>query len=161
MIIAIDGSTASGKGTLAKRVAARFGLPHMDTGLLYRATGAAAINAGVNLANEAACAQIAQNLDLDRFDPATLRTAAVGQAASKVAALPAVREALLNLQREFAGRPSGAVLDGRDIGTVICPDADIKLWIDADLDVRAQRRAAELTQMGASISAEDMARQLR
>lgn len=161
MIIAIDGTLASGKGTIATRLAAWYGLPHMDTGRLYRATGVAAMRAGVALDDADALAELAARLDPGRYEEAELRTAEAGVAASKVAVIPEVRTALLQLQRDFANQPTGAVLDGRDIGTVVCPDADVKLWVDADLDARARRRHAELTAAGETISLDDLIRQLR
>lgn len=133
-IIAIDGPAASGKGTIARALAAHFGFAHLDTGVLYRATGAKGGDP----------VQAAQNLssaDLARDD---LRSAEAGQAASRVAAIPEVRSALVDFQRRFAAQEPGAVLDGRDIGTVICPDAAVKLYIVASDQVRAERRAAEL-----------------
>lgn len=148
MIIAIDGTTSSGKGTLAKRLAAHYGLPHLDTGLLYRAVGKAAIDAGIALDDEAGCAALAAEIDLKDFDERDLRTAGVGAAASIVAVLGDVRRALFDLQRKFAKRKGGAVLDGRDIGTVIAPDADVKLWVDASVEERARRRFVELSGMG-------------
>lgn len=148
MIIAIDGTTSSGKGTLAKRLAAHYGLPHLDTGLLYRAVGKAAIDAGIALDDEAGCAALAAEIDLKNFDERELRTAGVGAAASIVAVLGDVRRALFDLQRKFAKRKGGAVLDGRDIGTVIAPDADVKLWVDATVEERARRRFVELSGMG-------------
>lgn len=160
MIIAIDGTLASGKGTIARRVAAWYGLPHMDTGRLYRATGVAAMKAGVDLEDAQAVAAVAASLDLNDYDEEQLRTAEAGIAASKVAVLPQVRAALLELQRAFALQPGGAVLDGRDIGTVICPDADVKLWIDAAPEERARRRHKELVAKGDTISFEEMLRQL-
>ncbi len=161
MIIAIDGTLASGKGTLAKRLAVHFGLPHMDTGALYRATGLAASLAGVALDDEAACADIAAHLNLAAYADADLRTAQAGQAASKVAALPAVRTALFNLQRDFANQKGGAVLDGRDIGTVVCPEADVKFWVDATVEERARRRCLELEKAGKPISIEQMTVELK
>ena len=161
MIIAIDGTLASGKGTLAKRLAAHFSLPHMDTGALYRATGVAALRQGIDLKDADACAKIAAELDLTEFEDAELRTAEAGQAASKVASLISVREALFKLQRDFAFQDGGAVLDGRDIGTVICPEADVKFWVDADVDERARRRCMELEAAGKPISLEDMIAQLK
>lgn len=160
-VIAIDGTLASGKGTIAKSIAAIFGLPHMDTGALYRATALAALNNDLDLGDEDAVAGIAEQLKLSEFDDRDLRTASVGQAASKVAAFPAVRAALFALQREFAAQAGGAVLDGRDIGTVICPEADVKLWIDADIAERAKRRRAELAGSGQTISQEDMVAHLK
>ena len=161
MIIAIDGTLASGKGTIAKRLSAWYGLAHMDTGRLYRATGVAATHKNVDFEDPDALADVARTLDLNDFDEADLRTAEAGQAASKVAAIPEVRAALLELQRAFAHQPKGAVLDGRDIGTVVCPDADIKLWIDADVEVRATRRWKELTEKGEALSLDDMIAQLK
>lgn len=160
MIIAIDGTLASGKGTIARRLAAEFGLPHMDTGALYRATAVAALRAERAFEDEAEIAALAAELDLAEFEDWELRTAEVGQAASRVAALPAVRAALLELQRRFANQPGGAVLDGRDIGTVICPDADVKLWIDADVAERARRRRKELEAAGQPISQSRMIAEL-
>ena len=161
MIVAIDGTLASGKGTIARQVARKYGLAHMDTGRLYRATGVAALRSDTPLTDADALAHLAETLDLDQFDEADLRTAEAGQAASKVAAIPEVRAALVTLQRSFAHREGGAVLDGRDIGTVICPDADIKLWIDANITERARRRAAELAAAGKPISQADMLAELQ
>lgn len=161
MIIAIDGTLASGKGTIAKRLSAWYGLAHMDTGRLYRATGVAATRKQVDFDDADALANVARTLDLNDFDETDLRTAEAGQAASRVAAVPEVRAALLELQRAFAHQPNGAVLDGRDIGTVVCPDADVKLWIDADVEVRATRRWKELTEKGETLSLEDMIAQLK
>ena len=161
MIIAIDGTLASGKGTIAKRLAAHFALPHMDTGRLYRATGVAALKAGVDLSDEAAVAHVAAGLDLDAYTERELRTAEAGVAASRVAVLPKVRAALLQLQKDFAHQPAGAVLDGRDIGTVVCPEADVKLWVDAGIDVRAKRRHAELAAGGDTITIDELTQQLR
>lgn len=161
MIIAIDGTLASGKGTIAKRLSDWFGLAHMDTGRLYRATGVAALRKGVDFDDAAALAEVAATLDLNDYAEADLRTAEAGQAASKVAAVPAVRAALLQLQRDFAHQARGAVLDGRDIGTVVCPDADVKLWIDAAVEVRAERRWTELTEKGETLSLAEMIAQLK
>ena len=143
LIIAIDGPSASGKGTLAKRLADHFGLPHLDTGLLYRAVGWLSEQSGRPPAEIAARLQAA---DID--DPA-LRTDEAGQAGSKVAAIPEVRSNLLNFQKKFAYQPSGAVLDGRDIGTVICPDAPVKLFVTASTEARVERRYQELRERGA------------
>ena len=161
MIIAIDGTLASGKGTIARRLSDLFALPHMDTGRLYRATGVAAMKAGADLTDAAAVAEIASKLEPSLFTESELRTADAGLAASKVAVLPEVRAALLELQRNFANQPTGAILDGRDIGTVVCPEADVKLWVDADVEVRARRRHAELEAAGDTISLEDLTAQLR
>jgi cytidylate kinase len=161
MIIAIDGTLASGKGTIARRLSGWFGLPYMDTGQLYRATGVSALNQGIDFDDPDALAEVARTLDLNDFLEDALRTAEAGQAASKVAAVPAVRAALLDLQRAFAHQAKGAVLDGRDIGTVVCPDADVKLWVDASVETRATRRWKELTAKGETLSLEDMIAQLR
>jgi len=148
MIIAIDGPAASGKGTLARRLAAHFGLPHLDTGLLYRATAAALLDHDKDLNDVGAAVAAARGLALTDFDEERLRRREMGEAASIVAALPPVREALVAAQRNFAARPGGAVLDGRDIGTVICPDADVKIFVLASPEARAQRRALELAARG-------------
>jgi cytidylate kinase len=161
MIIAIDGTTSSGKGTLAKRLAAHYGLPHLDTGLLYRAVGKAAMDAGVDLADEAGCAALAASIDLSDYDERELRTAGVGAAASIVAVLGDVRRALFDLQRAFAHQPGGAVLDGRDIGTVIAPDADVKLWVDASVEERARRRFLELLGFGQDVTEHGVLLQLK
>jgi cytidylate kinase len=161
MIIAIDGTTSSGKGTLAKRLAKHYGLPHLDTGLLYRAVAKAALDARTDLKDEAACAALAADIDLAAFDERELRTAGVGAAASMVAALGGVRRALFDLQRKFAHREGGAVLDGRDIGTVIAPDADVKLWVDASVEERARRRFLELSGMGEAVTQHDVLAQLK
>jgi cytidylate kinase len=143
LLIAIDGPSASGKGTLAKRLAGHFSLPHLDTGLLYRAVGWTAAHTS-RTPVEAAGALKAADLD----NPA-LRTDEAGQAGSKVAAIPEVRAKLLKFQKEFAYQASGAVLDGRDIGTVICPDAPVKLFVTASLEARVERRYQELRARGA------------
>jgi cytidylate kinase len=148
MIIAIDGPAASGKGTIARRLAAHYGLPHLDTGMLYRATAAVLVGEDRDLYDEAAAVAAARGLGLTDFNDAALRTRALGEAASVVAAMPGVRAALIEAQRAFAGRPEGAVLDGRDIGTVVCPDADVKIFVTASATARAQRRALELIQGG-------------
>ncbi|MEL7056188.1 MAG: (d)CMP kinase [Pseudomonadota bacterium] len=161
MIIAIDGTLASGKGTIARRLAGWYGLPHMDTGRLYRATGVAALHKQVDFSDAAALAGIARCLDLNDYSEGELRTGEAGQAASKVAAIPEVRGALLELQRAFAHQPKGAVLDGRDIGTVVCPEADVKLWVDATVEVRATRRWKELTAKGETLSLDEMIAQVQ
>ncbi len=148
MIIAIDGPAASGKGTLARRLAERYGLPHLDTGLLYRATAAALLDQGRDLGDVNAAVAAARGLALTDFDQTRLRSREIGEAASIVAALPPVREALILAQRGVAQRPGGAVLDGRDIGTVICPQADVKIFVTASREARAQRRALELAARG-------------
>jgi cytidylate kinase len=160
MIIALDGTTSSGKGTLAKRLAAHYGLPHLDTGLLYRAVAKAALNKGIDFSDERECALLAAHIDLAEFDERELRSASVGAAASVVASLGAVRRALFELQRKFAHQAGGAVLDGRDIGTVIAPDADVKLWVDATVEERARRRFRELSAMGEAVTEHGVLMQL-
>ena len=152
--IAIDGPAAAGKGTISKAVAQHFGFAHLDTGLLYRATGAKTFEGLSPI--EAAQTLTAQ--DLERDD---LRSADAGQAASRVAAEPAVREALVDFQQAFARREGGAVLDGRDIGTVICPDAEVKLYVIASDEVRARRRHKELVEKGEEITFEEVLEDLR
>lgn len=159
-VIAVDGTAASGKGTLAKRIAAHFGYAHLDTGLLYRAVAFEALRRTENaekdgkIAEEAAI-EAAKSLDPAAMDENLLRTDEIAQVASLVAAIPAVREALVELQRHFAAHPpggaAGAVLDGRDIGTVICPGADAKIFVDAHVEVRAQRRVKELQERGVTV----------
>ena len=148
MIIAIDGPAASGKGTIARRLAVHYGLPHLDTGLLYRATAAAVIGEGRDLFDEESAVAAARGLGLTDFDETALRSRAMAEAASVVAAMPGVRAALIDAQRAFAARPGGAVLDGRDIGTVVCPKATAKVFVTASASVRAQRRVLELAQRG-------------
>ena len=147
-VIAVDGAAASGKGTIAGKLATHYGLPHLDTGLLYRAVGAAMTEAGADLDDAEAAGRLARALDLDRLGDPALTTAIAGEAASRVAALPAVRAALLDLQKGFAAQPGGAVLDGRDIGTVIAPDAPAKLYVDAAPEVRAHRRWLQTSARG-------------
>jgi cytidylate kinase len=148
VIIAIDGPAASGKGTLGKHLAAHFGLRHLDTGLLYRAVAKALIDQGAPLDDPARASAAACALDPSRFDEAALKSHAVGEAASIVSTIPEVRAALVDYQRAFATRPPGAVLDGRDIGTVIAPDADVKIFVTASAPERARRRAHELAAQG-------------
>jgi cytidylate kinase len=150
-VIAVDGPAASGKGTIARAIGRHFGLPHLDTGALYRAVALAARRAGVALEDERGVAAKAVALDLSLLEDPDLRGAATGEAASRVSALPAVRAALLAFQRGFAAQPGGAVLDGRDIGTVIAPGADAKLFVTADPAVRARRRFLELTSAGREV----------
>ncbi len=142
--VAIDGPAAAGKGTVARAVANEFGFAHLDTGLLYRAVGAKAMMRGRGVIVPAIAVEIARALSEEDLTREGLRTARVAQAASKVAALPEVRAALLDFQKAFAKRDGGAVLDGRDIGTVICPKADVKLYVTASDTVRAKRRYEEL-----------------
>jgi cytidylate kinase len=151
MIIAIDGPAASGKGTLARRLAAHYGLPHLDTGLLYRATARVLLDEGSRLDDVEAAVRSARGLALLEFEEDRLRGREMGEAASVVAAIPPVREALIDMQRAFAGRAQGAVLDGRDIGTVIAPEATVKIFVTASPDARAQRRALELRGRGEKV----------
>ncbi len=148
MIIAIDGPAASGKGTLSKRLAAHYHLAHLDTGLLYRGVALAMLDAGEPLEDPALAQAAARGLELDHLEDPRLRGADMGGAASIVAAIPEVRAALLEFQRAFARRPEGAVLDGRDIGTVVAPDADVKLFVTASPEERARRRTRELKGRG-------------
>lgn len=152
MIIAIDGTSASGKGTIARRLASAYDLPHMDTGRLYRAAGLAALRAGAEFEDADTLALLAREMVPSLFDEAELRTLRAAQAASQVARVPEVRAALYDLQRAFATQAGGAVLDGRDIGTVIAPDAHVKLWITASLEERAARRLKELSAEGSRVS---------
>jgi cytidylate kinase len=151
VIVAIDGPAASGKGTIARSLAAELGLPHLDTGLLYRATARTLMDQGRSLDDCEAAVAAARALALTDFDESALRGRDMGEAASIVAALPQVRAALVDLQRSFAYRPSGAVLDGRDIGTFICPDADVKIFVTASPEARATRRTLELNQNGEKV----------
>lgn len=151
MLIAIDGPAASGKGTLARRLARHFHVPHLDTGLLYRATAAGVLDRGERLENVEQAVAVARGLALTDFDEDRLRGRDMGEAASVVAAIPEVRAALIEAQRRFAARPEGAVLDGRDIGTVICPDAPVKIFVTAAPETRAQRRALELAGRGETV----------
>jgi CMP/dCMP kinase len=148
LIIAVDGPAASGKGTLARRLAAYFGLPTLDTGLLYRAVGQKMRDTGQDLDDEAAAIAIAGEFDPGWLEDERLRERFAGEAASRVAKVIGVRDALRKFQQDFAHQPGGAVLDGRDIGTVIAPDAAAKLWIDAAVAVRAGRRFRELAARG-------------
>ncbi|MGE0765340.1 MAG: (d)CMP kinase [Hyphomicrobiaceae bacterium] len=154
MIIAIDGPAASGKGTLAKRIAAHFGFACLDTGLLYRAVARDVRARRGTLEHEADAAEAARTLDFASLADPALRLAGAGEAASVVAKYPSVRRALLDLQRKFAAQSPGAVLDGRDIGTVVCPDADIKIFVTADLEVRARRRFDEMISQGGATTYE-------
>lgn len=152
MIIAVDGPAAAGKGTLSRNIAEAFDFAHLDTGSIYRATAKKVLDNGIDPEDDAACAEIARTLTADDLTSDGLRTEAVGQAASKVSAIPDVRAALLDFQRDFASTPphgkSGAVLDGRDVGTVVCPGADVKIFITAATEVRAERRFKELQSAG-------------
>ena len=148
MIIAIDGPAASGKGTLAKKLAQHYGYRHLDTGVIYRAVAHALLEEGADLRDEALAVAAAVELDPETFGNPALKSQKVGEAASVVSAIPRVREVLLDFQRQFAATPPGAVLDGRDIGTVICPNADVKIFVVADPKVRAHRRTLEAKSRG-------------
>jgi CMP/dCMP kinase len=148
LVLAIDGPAASGKGTLARKLAQVYDLPHLDTGLLYRAVAQAVLRSGAPLSNSDVAARIATDLDLSNIKEDALRGKEMGEAASVVAAYPAVRAALFDKQRAFAAQGRGVVLDGRDIGTVICPDATAKLFVTASPEVRAARRHKELAGRG-------------
>lgn len=148
LVIAVDGPAASGKGTLARRLSAHYGLPYLDTGLLYRMVARAMLDAGHDIRDAAAAGEIVSRFDQSDFDEDSLRGREIGEAASVVAAMPAVRSGLIERQRRFAAQPGGAVLDGRDIGTVICPGAPAKLFVTATPEVRAARRQKELAGRG-------------
>lgn len=156
MIIAVDGPTASGKGTVAKQLAEHYGLKRLDTGSLYRAVGLAVVDAGGDPADANAAVEAARRLDLNAINEHRIRSSAAGLAASKVAVIPEVREALRRAQIAFANDPKGAVLDGRDIGTVICPNAEVKLFVTASLDERTRRRLSELHARGEQISFDEL-----
>ena len=151
MIIAIDGPAASGKGTLARRLAAHYGLPHLDSGLLYRAVAKALLDAGLPLGDVGHAVAAARGLELTALNADILKDRAIGNASSIVAAIPEVRQALVGLQRDFAAHPRGAVIDGRDIGTVIAPGADVKIFVTASEPERVRRRRAELAAQGAPL----------
>lgn len=148
MIIAIDGPAASGKGTLSRRLADHFGLRHLDTGLTYRAVAAGLLANGLPLGDEAIAIEHARHLDLAQMDKSVLSAHEIGEAASRIAVLGGLREELVQLQRRFAETPPGAVLDGRDIGTVVCPNATVKLFVTASPEARARRRTDEMISKG-------------
>jgi len=152
-VIAIDGPAASGKGTMARRLAQAYGFAHLDTGLTYRAVAKALLDEGLPLDDEALAEKYAGKVDLAALDREALSTHGVGEAASKVAVMPAVRRALVEKQREFSRTPPGTVLDGRDIGTVVCPDAPVKLYVTASAEVRAARRTDEIVANGGTADA--------
>jgi CMP/dCMP kinase len=160
LVIAVDGPAASGKGTIARALARHYGLPHMDTGLLYRAVALNLWRWGGDPGSEFEAARACDELNLDGGDP-ELRSEPVSKIASAISAYPAVREALLERQQAFARQPGGAVLDGRDIGTVIAPDADVKLYVTASPEVRAERRLKELHERGMDAPYEDVLADIR
>jgi cytidylate kinase len=160
-VIAVDGPAASGKGTIASRLAADYGLPFLDTGLLYRAVGVAVQALGGDPRDPEAAERIARVIDAAELDAGRLSGREAGELASQVAAHGGVRGALLDLQRDFAAQPSGAVLDGRDIGTVIAPDAPAKLFVTASPEVRARRRWRQLLSQGESLTLEEMLEDIR
>jgi cytidylate kinase len=161
MIIAIDGPAAAGKGTLAERIARHYGLPYLDTGLLYRAVGREMAERGLDPDDAAAAGRIAAGLDPARLADPELRGHAAGELASRVAVHGAVRAALLDFQRRFAARPGGAVLDGRDIGTAVVPHADVKIYVTASPEVRARRRTDELARKGRAVEFDRILAEIR
>jgi cytidylate kinase len=161
MIIAVDGPAASGKGTLGRRLAAHYGLRHLDTGLIYRAVAKAMLEGAHRLDDVEQAVGAAKALDPMAFDEAELKRHAVGEAASVISAIPQVRAVLLAFQRDFGRTPPGAVLDGRDIGTVVFPDAEIKIFVTASSEIRARRRAAELERAGERIAYPDVLADIR
>jgi cytidylate kinase len=160
-VIAVDGPAASGKGTIANRLGAQFNLPVLDTGLLYRCVGVLMRKANEDMDDEAAACAAAATITSDQLDDPALRTRAAGELASRVAVHPRVRNALLEFQRTFAGQAEGSVLDGRDIGTVIAPQAPAKLFVTATPEVRAQRRWNQLKGQGETVSLEDVLADIR
>ncbi|WP_199085251.1 (d)CMP kinase [Bosea sp. ASV33] len=161
LVIAVDGPAASGKGTLARRLAAHYGLPYLDTGLLYRMVARAMLDAGHDIHDVVAAEAVVNSFDETGFPEERLRGREIGEAASVVAAMPAVRAGLLTRQRRFAAQPDGAVLDGRDIGTVICPDAPAKLFVTATPEVRAARRHKELVGRGEAVTLDGILADIR
>ena len=161
MIIAVDGPSAAGKGTLARGIAQHYGFHFLDTGALYRMVGLQMIRTQTDFTDGSKAAAFARDLNVDDFEDHELRSEVVGSAASKVAAIPQVRVALLKFQRDFAKRLPGAVLDGRDIGTVICPNADVKFFITASVEARVLRRFKELQGLGIATSLEDVAADIK
>ena len=161
MIIAIDGPAAAGKGTLAERLARHYRLPYLDTGLLYRAVGREMTEQGLDPDDAAAAGKVAAALDPIRLSDPTLRGREAGELASRVGVHAEVRSALLQFQRDFAGRPGGAVLDGRDIGTAVVPTADVKIYVTASPEVRARRRTDELVAKGRAIEFDRILSEIR
>jgi cytidylate kinase len=160
-VIAIDGPAASGKGTLSRRLAEEFGYAHLDTGLTYRAVGHALLQNDLPLDNEAVAVEIAKTIDLSKLDPTVLADHEIGEAASIVAVMGSVRSALVDAQRKFAKTLPGTILDGRDIGTVVCPNANIKFYVVASPGVRAGRRFEEIVNNGGTAKYDDILRDIR
>jgi CMP/dCMP kinase len=160
MIIAIDGTAAAGKSTLARRIAAHYGLPHLDTGSLYRAVARDVAKSGHALTDAAAAAEAARRLDPETLSDPNLRHKGTGEAASIVASIPEVRAELMAFQRAYAAQPGGAVVEGRDIGTVVCPNAEVKIFVTASSESRAKRRYAELRGYGVEITEETVLREI-
>jgi cytidylate kinase len=161
LLVAIDGPAASGKGTLARRLAGHFGLRHLDTGLTYRAVADRLLSEGGDLDDEEAAVAAARSLDLSELDRARLAQHAIGEAASRIAVMPRLREVMREKQRDFAAAPPGAVLDGRDIGTIVLPDAVAKLYVTASPEVRARRRTLEMNANGGHIKEAEVLEDLR
>lgn len=161
MIIALDGPAASGKGTLSKKLASEFGLPYLDTGLLYRAVGYQALQQNIQSDALYDLEKIAEKIELEAIDHTELRSSEVAQMASKIASIPQVREALVKAQRNFANQAKGAILDGRDIGTVIAPQANYKFYITASPEVRAERRHKDLVKSNEAISFDDVLKDIK
>ena len=157
LVIAVDGPAASGKGTLSRKIAKHFGLAYLDTGSLYRGVALMALEAGLDLDDVAGLTALTRSLSEDVWLDPRIREPGVGDAASKIASIPEIRASLLSFQRDFAHRPPGAVLDGRDIGTVVCPEADVKLFVTASQEERAQRRFKELFNAGKDVTLEEIA----
>ena len=160
-VIAIDGPAASGKGTLARKLSEQLGLLHLDTGLTYRAVAKAMLDAAIPLNDEEAARQVALNIDLGNLDRAELSAHDIGEAASKVAVMSTVRQALVKAQQTFANTPPGTILDGRDIGTVVCPNAAVKLYVTASPQERTRRRWNELTLNGNTVEFDDILQDLK
>ncbi|GGF92416.1 cytidylate kinase [Rhizobium wenxiniae] len=156
VVIAIDGPAAAGKGTLSRQIAETYGFHHLDTGLTYRATAKALLDAGLPLDDEAVAEKMAREVELAGLDRDILSAHAIGEAASKIAVMPKVRRALVEAQQAFSEKAPGTVLDGRDIGTVVCPDATVKLYVTASADVRAKRRYDEIIAKGGEASYDDI-----
>lgn len=155
-IIAIDGPAAAGKGTLSRQIAEEYGFHHLDTGLTYRATAKALLDAGLALDDETVAEKMAREVELAGLDRDVLSAHAIGEAASKIAVMPKVRRALVDAQQAFSTREPGTVLDGRDIGTVVCPNAPVKLYVTASADVRARRRHDEIIGKGGEASYDEI-----